>query len=144
MVPAHAFGQSFREWRDGDPKCVSRKGKRFKGRRCARTNENFRGMEADRYNLVPAIGEINGNRSNYSMAMIPGEPRSYGACDVEIEGRKIEPRPAIRGDIARIYIYMDAAFPGHGVISHKNRKLFEAWDKIDPVDDWECEKAKMI
>jgi deoxyribonuclease I len=36
------------------------------------------------------------------MAMIDGEQRQFGACDIEIADRKIEPRPAIRGDIARI------------------------------------------
>ena len=35
VVPAHAFGQSFSEWRAGHPKCVSKKGKKYKGRRCA-------------------------------------------------------------------------------------------------------------
>jgi deoxyribonuclease I len=144
VVPAHAFGQSFREWREGDPKCISKKGKRFKGRKCARKNRQFRLMEADLYNLVPAIGEVNGNRSNYSMADIPGEIREYGSCDVEIKGRKVEPRPKIRGDVARIYMYMDSVYPGRGVISRKNRKLFAAWDKADPVDAWECQRAKMI
>jgi endonuclease I len=43
-----------------------------------------------------------GLRSNCSMAMIDGEQRQFGACDIEIADRKIEPRPAIRGDIARI------------------------------------------
>ncbi|MCZ6876162.1 MAG: endonuclease I, partial [bacterium] len=47
VVPAHAFGQSFKEWRDGHPKCVSRKGKPFKGRNCARkTAIPFRYLEA--------------------------------------------------------------------------------------------------
>ena len=36
IVPAHAFGQSFPEWRNGHPKCKTRKGKSFKGRNCAR------------------------------------------------------------------------------------------------------------
>jgi deoxyribonuclease-1 len=49
---------------------------------------------------------VNGLRSDYSMAMIEGEQRPFGACDVEIAERKIEPRPEIRGDIARIYLYM--------------------------------------
>jgi len=39
---------------------------------------------------------------------------------------------------------MDWAYPGHGVISKKNRKLFEAWDKEDPVDEWECERCRRI
>jgi len=38
----------------------------------------------------------------------------------------------------------DWAYPGRGVISHKNRKLFKAWDKGDPVDEWECERCKRI
>jgi deoxyribonuclease I len=139
VVPAHAFGQSFKEWRVGDPKCGGKK-----GRKCARKNRQFRLMEADLYNLVPAIGEVNGNRSNYSMAMIPGEVREFGSCDVEIKGRKVEPRPKVRGDVARIYMYMDSVYPGRGVISRKNRKLFAAWDKADPVDAWECERANMI
>ena len=42
------------------------------------------------------------------------------------------------------FFYMDWAYPGHGIISKKNRKLFKAWDKGDPVDAWECERAKKI
>jgi deoxyribonuclease I len=76
------------------------------------------------------------------MAMIDGEARRFGSCDLEIEARKVEPRPDIRGDIARTYFYMDAAYPGRGVISEKNRKLFEAWDREDPVDDWERERLQ--
>ncbi|NDY74663.1 endonuclease I [Desulfobacter hydrogenophilus] len=145
VVPAQSFGQSFREWRNGDPACVDKKGKAFKGRNCAqKVNMEYRYMQADMYNLVPAIGQVNALRSNYSYAMIPGEPRRFGNCDMEIEDRKAEPRPEIRGDIARIYFYMDDAYPGRGIISKKNRKLFQAWAKEDPIDDWERERAKRI
>ena len=109
-----------------------------------KVNMEYRYMQADMYNLVPAIGQINALRSNYSYSMIPGEPRQFGACDMEIEDRKAEPRPEIRGDIARIYFYMNDSYPGHGVISKKNRKLFEAWAKEDPVDDWERERCRRI
>jgi deoxyribonuclease-1 len=101
-------------------------------------------MEADMHNLVPAVGEINGLRSNYSFAMIPGEPRRFGQCDMEIENRKAEPPENVRGNIARIYKYMEAAYPGRGIISRKNRKLFESWDRKDPVDAWECLREKRI
>ena len=101
-------------------------------------------MESDLYNLVPAVGEINGLRSNYSFGMIPGEKREFGACDMEIESQKAEPPPDKRGNIARIYFYMDRAYPGHGIISRKNRKLIEAWDRKDPVDEWECERCRRI
>jgi deoxyribonuclease-1 len=145
VVPAEAFGQSFPEWRDGHPECVDRRGKAFRGRNCAaKMAIPFRYMEADLYNLQPAIGEVNQLRSNYSMAMIDGEARRFGPCDLEIEDRKVEPRPDIRGDIARTYFYMDAAYPGRGVISDKNRKLFEAWAREDPVDAWERERVGRI
>lgn len=122
-----------------------KKGKPYKGRKCAsKVNPEFKRMEADLYNLVPAIGEVNANRSNYSMDMIPGEKRNYGLCDIEIEGRKVEPTEAVRGNIARTYLYMDAMYPGRGIISKKNRKLFETWNKSDPVDQWECERARLI
>jgi len=101
-------------------------------------------MQADMHNLVPAIGEVNGLRSNYSFAMIPGEERRFGSCDMEISNRKAEPPTDVRGDIARTYFYMDDAYPGRGIISKKNRKLFQAWDTQDPVDEWECERERRI
>lgn len=144
IVPAHAFGKSFAVWQNGSNSCQSAKGKSFKGRKCAETDKDFRQMESDLYNLVPAIGELNQARSNFSMSMIDGEKREYGKCDFEVEDRKIEPRPEIRGDVARVYFYMDWAYPGRGVISEKNRKLFEAWDKADPVDAAERERSLRI
>jgi len=145
VVPAHAFGKSFLEWRNGHPKCVNKKGKRFKGRKCAeKMNKEYRRMQADMFNLYPAIGEVNGRRSNYSMSIIEGEEREFGKCDVEIKSRKVEPREKIRGEIARTYLYMDSVYPGRGIISKKNRKLFESWNQSDPADEWECERAKRI
>ena len=145
VVPAHAFGKSFSEWRKGHPKCVSKNGKKFKGRKCTqKINEEYRRMQADMFNLYLAIGEVNGRRSNYSMAIIAGEKREFGKCDVEIKSRKVEPREEIRGEIARTYMYMDSVYPGRGIISKKNRELFDEWNKSDPVDEWECEIAKRI
>jgi len=144
IVPAEAFGRSFKEWRDGHPDCVNGKGQPYKGRKCAgRTSRQFKLMEADMYNLVPAIGEVNGDRSNYSFAMLQGEQREYGQCDMEIEDRKAEPPDDKFGDIARTYMYMESAYQ-RGVISGKNVKLFEAWNRMDPVDRQECERARLI
>lgn len=145
VVPAWAFGQSFPEWREGHPDCIDSRGRPYKGRKCARmASRQFRLMEADLYNLQPVIGEVNGLRGHYGMGMVPGERRRFGECDVEIEGRKIEPRPKIRGDIARTYLYMHRAYPGRGIVSKKNRRLFEAWDREDPVDQGERERLAKI
>jgi deoxyribonuclease-1 len=145
IVPAESFGQSFKEWRDGQSQCIDNRQRSFRGRKCAeRVNLSYRYMQADMYNLVPAEGEINGLRENFSMAMIPGEQREFGSCRVKIGDRKFEPPPDVRGDIARTYQYMDKTYPGYGIIAEKNRKLFEAWSKEDPVDAWECARARRI
>lgn len=107
-------------------------------------NKEYRMMQADMFNLYPVIGEINGRRSNFSMGIIEGENRKFGKCDVEIKNRKFEPREEIRGEIARTYMYMDSVYPGRGIISKNNWKLFESWHSSDPVDEWECERARRI
>lgn len=145
VVPAAHFGQSFSEWREGHSDCVDSKGKAFKGRKCAeKMNIPYRYMQSDMYNLYPAIGEINGLRSNYRFDMIAGEDRVFGPCDFEIQDRVAEPPEHVRGDIARTYQYMNSAYPGRGIIGKSNKKLMQAWSNQDPVDAWECERCKRI
>ena len=84
VFPAHLFGQSLSEWRNGHPKCVKKNGKKFKGRKCAeKVHKEYGRMQADMFNLYPSIGEVNGRR-NYSMAIIKGEEREFSKYDVEI------------------------------------------------------------
>lgn len=131
VMPAWAFGHQLQCWQDG-------------GRKNCRKSRNFKQMEADMHNLVPAVGEVNGDRSNYRFGMLEGENRAYGSCDVEIDfkARKAEPAPYLRGDIARTYFYMRDTY---GVrLSKQQRRLFEAWAKQDPVDDWERKRNDLI
>ena len=145
VVPAAAFGGNLPEWRNGHSKCQTSSGKKYKGRRCAsKVNGKFNYMESDLYNLVPAIGEVNGLRSNYSIGMISGEARLFGKCDVEIKNKMVEPRPEIRGDMARVYLYMDTAYPGLSIINKSNRALIHSWDRSDPVSKEECDRAISI
>ena len=145
VVPAYDFGHSLSEWKKGHPKCVTKKGKKYKGLKCAaKMNKEFKFMLADMHNLFPTIGEVNRSRSNYPMSIIKGEERKFGECDFEIKNKKIEPRESIRGNIARVYMYMNYSYPGKGIISKKNKKLFDTWNINDPVDSWECERAKII
>lgn len=147
IVPAHAFGQAFVEWRDGSPKCYDRKKKKaFKGRKCAGRNPLFAKMEGDLHNLYPEVGELNALRSNFSMAMINWSPKTmtFGKCTAKIEDRKFEPMNEAKGIVARTYMYMDQAYPGRGIISNKNAKLFEAWNKMYPVTAWECLRMRRI
>ncbi|MCK5896864.1 MAG: endonuclease [Cocleimonas sp.] len=132
VVPAWLFGHQLQCWQKG-------------GRlNCRNTNDKFKQMEADMHNLVPAIGEINGDRSNYKYGMISGEARLYGKPDMEIafSERMAEPPKAVFGDIARTYFYMVDKYELK--ISSQQKKLFIAWNNIDPVDEWEYEKNKRL
>ncbi len=141
VVPAHAFGNTRQCWREAI--CTDSKGKSFKGRKCCeKLDPVFRTMQADMYNLQPVVGELNADRSNYHYGIIDGEPREYGMCDFEIAGKIAEPKEDIRGDIARTYFYMEYTY---GVrISDKQRKLFEIWDRQDPISEWERIRASRI
>ena len=134
---AQSWGQSFKEWREGDPKCVTKKGKKYKGRRCANKNPKYKAMEADLHNLVPALPELNRRRKNYTLTEIVGEERKYGKCDFEISNKKAEPRDEVKGNVARALFYMQDRY-GIKVISNKQKKLYEAWDKMDKVTPEDC------
>jgi len=96
-------------------------------------------MEGDLYNLVPSVGAVNRLRRNYSFAELkPSKENQICKNGFVLEGRKVMPPNNKKGDIARIYFYMNQKYPGHGIISNKNKKLFNTWDLSDPVDEEEC------
>lgn len=143
-LPAENFGQTFAEWREGAAECVDNRGKAFKGRKCAeKVNAEYRLMQADMYNLYPAIGAVNAMRSNYNYQMIAGEPSTFGTCEMKISGNKAEPPIRARGQIARTYFYMQDSYSRYRM-SRQQEQLMQAWDKQYPVDKWECIRAKRI
>ena len=145
VVPAENFGQTFAEWREGDAQCVDNRGKAFKGRKCAeKTNKDYRYMQADLYNLYPAIGAVNALRQNYNFQMLPGEKPDFGSCEMKIADRKAEPPVRARGQIARTYKYMADAYGPRYKMSRQQVQLMDAWDKMYPVDQWECTRAKRV
>ena len=144
VVPAENFGRAFAEWREGHPECVDSKGKAFKGRKCAeKMNKDFQLMQADMYNLYPAIGAVNAIRSNFQYAELPTAEITFGACPMKIEGKKAEPPEYTKGAIARTYLYFEEEYPQFRM-SDQQKKMMQAWDKMYPVDEWECERARRI
>ena len=132
VVPAWWLGHQRQCWKQG--------GRKF----CRKNDPIFKKAEADLMNLVPAIGEVNGDRSNYRFGMLEGEQRKYGQCDMEIDfkQRVVEPPPHRRGDIARIYFYMSEKY--NIKINKSQRRLFEVWNKQDPISEWEKIRNKKI
>lgn len=144
VVPAENFGRNFSEWRKGDSLCVTRKGKRFKGRRCAeKVNQHYRLMQADMYNLYPAIGAVNAARSNYNFVMQEKLENSFGNCAMKIADKKVQPPQSARGRIARAYIYMQENYDSYKM-SRQQEQLMHAWNRQYPVTRWECQRGERI
>ena len=132
IVPAWAFGHQLQCWQEGGRK------------NCTKNNPRFRSMEADLFNLVPAVGEVNGDRSNFRFGLLNNVPNMYGQCDfkVDFKARVAEPPEEKRGFIARTYLYMSDRYPFK--LSAQQRKLYEAWDRMYPVSGWELERNERI
>lgn len=133
VVPAWSFGHQLQCWQQG-------------GRaHCRDSSAPFRQMEADLHNLVPAIGELNGDRSNLPYGVVNGEPRAYGPSvnmEIDFKSRTAEPPDTVYGDVARINFYMRERY--HLALSNQQLQLFTAWNNLDPVDAWEQQRNELI
>ncbi len=131
VMPVERFARDLPCWKDG-------------GRKACKKDETFRVMESDMNNLVPAIGEINSDRSNFSFANKLPKKGHYRNCEFEIDfkNKKVFPKKEIRGDIARIYFYMSKTY--NIKLSKDEIKMFEKWDEQDSISSWEKIKSERI
>lgn len=132
VVPASKLGEDRPCWEQGGRK------------QCLRDDPEFFTRYSDLHNLVPTVGELNADRSNFYFGENSGESRRYGACDFEVDfkARVAEPPPDRRGDVARIYFHMAKRY---GVeLDLAFRRLYAQWSVDDPVDGWERERNARI
>ncbi|EOH9591149.1 TPA: endonuclease [Campylobacter jejuni] len=126
IMPAYNFGRHLPCWKKG-------------GRKACQNDPVFQKMEADKQNLVPAIGETNGDRSNFRYAQAPLnlEYNQYGNCKVytDFKAKRFYPADYSKGWIARSYLYMSKTY--NIKLSDQERKLMEAWDKQYPMSEKE-------
>lgn len=137
VVTAHNIGMSRQCWKKENGRSARKN--------CEETDPEFVLMEGDLHNLLPSIGEVNGDRSNFMFSQWTNSPEPmYGSClsVVDFKGRKFQPRPEVRGMLARISFYMESQY---GIkISAERRRLFEIWDREHPVSAKECERDRRI
>jgi deoxyribonuclease I len=131
-VPAWQIGHQRQCWQNGGRK------------NCTRYDDVFKRAEADLHNLVPSIGEVNGDRNNFSFGWLPVQSGQYGSCltQVDFKAKKVMPRPSIRGMIARTYFYMSKQYGLR--LSKQDRQLYEAWNKTYPVQTWERQRNQTV
>lgn len=111
--------------------------------------ERFDHAEADMHNMWPALAKLNSSRGQRPYAEIAGElpmEVAVGAktfsCDFENDGTAVEPRPNVRGNLARSIFYMckEYGFPvPKGMMS-----LLRKWNRQDPPTKAEQTRAERI
>lgn len=131
VVPASVIGANMACWRKG-------------GRKLCNRDKHFKAAAYDLYNLVLAIGELNGDRSNRKFGDLSSEPNMYGDVDFKVSYSKdlVEPRDEIKGDVARIYYYMRWKY--NTPMSQREEKLFGEWHYKDPVSEDELKRNEAI
>lgn len=143
LYPASAFGKFRACWRTKS--CSTKAGKKYRGRRCCeKTDSEFALIEADPHNLVPVIGQINGDRRDYFFGDLHEKPYQYGNCQVVIDkqAKIIQPPTEARGWIGRDYLYMHQKYKLP--LTVEQTKLYNTWDKQYPPTQWETKLNQEI
>jgi deoxyribonuclease I len=132
IVPASFFGNYRTCWKKPE-ECKLPNGKFKKNRKCCQdTDLEFKKAEADLHNFKPAIGQLNAWRNNKPYGVIEGDDL-IGGCDLEIDDDLdlAEPRDSIKGDIARVFLYMNDAWDMP--LDDTQRNMYLEWSNADPV-----------
>ena len=111
---------------------------------CRKNSKRFNEIESDMHNLYPARKDVNKTRGSYPYSMIKGERHEYRGCDFEVDyrSRKVEPRPQVRGRIARSMMYMQREY-GLDIYGRQQR-LLEQWHRQYPPDEEERRRNIII
>lgn len=112
--------------------------------RCRARSELFNLIESDMHNMYPARRDLNRRRGAMAFGLIKGERWVEPGCDMEIDhrARRVEPRPAVRGDIARAMLYLADRY--NLKLYRRQRELLERWHRADPVDAGEKVRNRRI
>lgn len=116
---------------------------------CRRSSKRFRLIESDMHNMYPALSEVNKIRSAMSFSTIKGEKHlkldSVSNCDFEVDFRKrrVEPRPAARGEIARAMLYMDDTYAELELFK-RQREMLLKWHQADRPSNLEKKRNDVI
>lgn len=127
IVPVSWYGKQRLCWRNNQ---------RQKPREmCRQIDPEFRKMEADLHNLVPALREMNMKRKNYAYGELP--PGSCMGCDFIVDHRlqRVEPRNEVKGMAARITLYLSQKY--NIILDDQQKQILIQWNKRFPPTRWE-------
>lgn len=107
---------------------------------CDVTDPVFRAMEADPFNLIPAVTQLAWARGHRKAAELAASEARFQGCSFDLppdsaQGYTFEPPASSKGNIARVYLYFvdRYALP----IEAERLATYKAWSQADPVDEQE-------
>ncbi|MDE6703169.1 MAG: endonuclease [Muribaculaceae bacterium] len=128
-------------------------------------SDDYTAVSHDLHNIVPANLSVAANRSDYPPGVVNDALYNnsfWKAGFGEIAGMETnlyEPADKLKGDFARIYMYMAAVYPQvvwnsrgamlfidgyHPLLTLYGRQILLDWHRADPVDEAELRRDKAI
>lgn len=74
VMPVERFGRHLECWHNA-------------ARKSCMKDPKFNEMQGDLHNIQPAIGEVKGDRSNFSYSFFTLEHNQYGSCSIQLISR---------------------------------------------------------
>lgn len=145
LISPEEFGRALPEWRRGAEACVDDAGRPFRGRECAeKASGEFRRMVADMHNIWPSSEAVHALRDGLSHADLSRDAGvRIGICGAKTAAGNFEPPDRAKGVVARAGLYMAENYVAFRLPFRLSR-LFEAWDRMFPVTEWECRRARLV
>ena len=123
-----------------DNGCVSQySGNTYGGELCCRQkNSSYQKIQGDLYNYIPVVSSLVNARGKRMFGIV--KKADFIVGKTRFNQQFIEPESSVKGDIARVYLYMDKTYDMK--LSAKEKEHFLEWHKEDKVDEKECALAK--
>ncbi len=115
-----------------------------KRKQCRKRSDRFNQIEADMHNLYPARSTVNKARGAMAYGKANRSDFHFDDCNIKIDAhqRRVSPRPASRGNIARAMFYMHSTY---GLTLYPSQgKLLQKWHRKDPPDSEERRRNNAI
>ena len=103
--------------------------------------------KTDAHHVMPESTTTNSIRGNLPFAELPNGSfanSNWGMTTSKCDGSYFEPRDEVKGDVARIIMYMSLVYDLNPSRIFKDESLMLKWHLNDPVDDFELNRNNVI
>ena len=103
--------------------------------------------KSDAHHVMPECTKTNAIRGNSPFAELPTSPYApcnYGTTTSRYTNSYFEPRDEVKGDIARMVMYLELVYGLKPNNVFKDYSLLLKWHNQDPVDEFEMNRNDVI